>query len=68
MYPVQWLTDETPLRGPLLRWAEIYGQRDAFVTSSFARDLSGYWGTVPPSFYAMGWMIAGLAVASALKA
>src|SRR5262245_20621829 len=36
--PVQWLIDQSPLREPLLRWAESYGQRETFVSASTARN------------------------------
>ncbi len=56
--PVQWLIDQSPLREPLLRWADIHGQRANFVSASAAR--SNYWGTTPPWLYALGWTIAGI--------
>lgn len=57
--PVQWLIDQSPLREPLLRWAELYGQRAAFVAASATR--STYWGTTSPWLYALGWTILGVA-------
>jgi hypothetical protein len=36
--PVQWLIDQSALREPLLRWADIYGQRENFVAASATRS------------------------------
>ncbi len=56
--PVQWLIDQTPLRVPLLRWAEVFGLREKFVTASARR--SSFWGTTPPWLYALGWAAVGV--------
>ena len=35
--PVDWLVDKTPLRGPLLDWAELWGTRDAMIAAGNSR-------------------------------
>src|SRR5687768_6110864 len=40
--PVEWLIDETCLRGPLLGWANIVGVRQSLVTESYYRR-AGFW-------------------------
>jgi hypothetical protein len=37
--PVDWLIDHTPLRGPLLSWAGLWGVRDAFDLTEIERFL-----------------------------
>jgi len=59
--PVQWLTDESALREPLLNWANDWGLRDQFASESDSRRRAHYWGNVPPAIYACGWSGVGLA-------
>ena len=35
--PIDWLIDETPLRRPLLWWAELWGVRDCFELAHWRR-------------------------------
>ncbi|MCH8148052.1 MAG: hypothetical protein IH987_08690 [Planctomycetes bacterium] len=35
--PVEWMIDETPLREPLLRWADLWGVRGRIETDSLLR-------------------------------
>ncbi len=35
--PIDWLIDETPLREPLLDWAELWGLRDVMVAAGNCR-------------------------------
>lgn len=59
--PVEWLIDESPLREPLLLWANHWGERGEFESASASRLRSRYWGNASPWLYATGWLSLGIA-------
>ncbi len=59
--PVQWLIDQTALREPLLSWAGIWHVSPQPLMAASAARMRFFWGTTPPSLYAAGWLLIGIA-------
>lgn len=57
--PVQWMTDQTILRGPLLWWADFCQVPAEPLMADSASRMRSLWGATPTWLYAPGWILFG---------